>query len=106
MKLEQLKKMIREIAKKEMLKEVEINWNAVQNAIINFLKTNTKILDKKVQSKVNEGVSRGSKVNKYETANSIMRDIICVMSEAYSVLSQANSPQSLSRLHIGSRIGL
>jgi hypothetical protein len=26
---------------------------------------------------VNEGVSRGSKVNKYETANSIMRDIIC-----------------------------
>ena len=26
---------------------------------------------------VNEGVSRDSKVNKYETANSIMRDIIC-----------------------------
>jgi hypothetical protein len=31
MKLEQLKKMIREIAKKEMLKEEEINWKAVQN---------------------------------------------------------------------------
>jgi hypothetical protein len=26
---------------------------------------------------VNEGVSRESKINKYETANSIMRDIIC-----------------------------
>jgi hypothetical protein len=32
MKLEQLKKMIREVAKKEMLKEEEINWKAVQNA--------------------------------------------------------------------------
>jgi hypothetical protein len=31
MKLEQLKKMIREVAKKEMLKEEEINWKAVQN---------------------------------------------------------------------------
>jgi len=61
MKLEQLKKMIREVAKKEMLKEEEINWNAVQNAIINFLKTNTKILDKKVQSKDTEGVKNGLK---------------------------------------------
>ena len=61
MKLEQLKKMIREIAKKEMLKEEEINWNAVENAIINFLKTNTKILDKKVQSKDTEGVKNGLK---------------------------------------------
>ena len=61
MKLEQLKKMIREIAKKEMLKEEEINWNAVQNAIINFLKTNTKILDKKVQSKDIDGVKGGLK---------------------------------------------
>jgi len=61
MKLEQLKKMIREVAKKEMLKEEEINWNAVQNAIINFLKTNTKILDKRVQSKDIDGVKGGLK---------------------------------------------
>jgi hypothetical protein len=41
--------------------EADVNWNAVQNAIINFLKTNTKILDKKVQSKDTEGVKNGLK---------------------------------------------
>jgi Ca2+-binding EF-hand superfamily protein len=45
--------------KDESLTEEEIKWNAVQNAIINFLKVNTKILDKRVQAKDTEGVKGG-----------------------------------------------
>jgi len=41
--------------------EADVNWNAVQNAIINFLKMNTKILDKKVQAKDTDGVKGGLK---------------------------------------------
>lgn len=37
----------------------EIKWNAVENAIINFLKANTKILDKRVKDKDTEGVKGG-----------------------------------------------
>ena len=43
------------------LNEEEIKWDAVQNAIINFLKMNTKILDKRVQAKDTEGVKGGLK---------------------------------------------
>ena len=45
----------------ESVNEEEIKWNAVQNAIINFLKANTKILDKRVQAKDTEGVKGGLK---------------------------------------------
>ena len=45
----------------ESVNEADLNWNAVQNAIINFLKVNTKILDKKVQAKDTEGVKGGLK---------------------------------------------
>jgi hypothetical protein len=45
----------------ESVNEADLNWNAVQNAIINFLKMNTKILDKKVQAKDTEGVKGGLK---------------------------------------------
>ena len=45
----------------ESVNEEEIKWNAVQNAIINFLKANTKILDKRVQAKDAEGVKGGLK---------------------------------------------
>lgn len=45
----------------ESINEADVNWNAVQNAIINFLKMNTKILDKKVQAKDTEGVKGGLK---------------------------------------------
>lgn len=41
--------------------EADVNWNAVQNVIINFLKMNTKILDKRVQAKDTEGVKSGLK---------------------------------------------
>jgi hypothetical protein len=41
------------------LNEEEIKWNAVENAIINFLKMNTKILDKRVQAKDTDGVKGG-----------------------------------------------
>jgi hypothetical protein len=34
---------------KTSINEEEIKWNAVENAIINFLKMNTKILDKRVK---------------------------------------------------------
>ena len=47
--------------KTESVNEADVNWNAVQNAIINFLKMNTKILDKKVQAKDTEGVKGGLK---------------------------------------------
>ena len=47
--------------KTESVNEADLNWNAVQNAIINFLKVNTKILDKKVQAKDTEGVKGGLK---------------------------------------------
>jgi hypothetical protein len=43
------------------LNEEEIKWNAVENAIINFLKMNTKILDKRVQAKDTDGVKGGLK---------------------------------------------
>lgn len=39
--------------------EEEIKWNAVENAIINFLKMNTKILDKRVKDKDTVGVKGG-----------------------------------------------
>ena len=39
--------------------EEEIKWNAVENAIINFLKMNTKILDKRVKDKDTDGVKGG-----------------------------------------------
>jgi hypothetical protein len=45
----------------ESVNEEEIKWNAVENAIINFLKMNTKILDKRVQAKDTEGVKGGLK---------------------------------------------
>lgn len=41
------------------LNEEEIKWDVVQNAIINFLKMNTKILDKRVQAKDTNGVKGG-----------------------------------------------
>jgi predicted ABC-type ATPase len=37
----------------------EIRWDSVENAIINFLKANTKILDKRVQAKDTEGTING-----------------------------------------------
>ena len=43
------------------LNEEEIRWQAVENAIINFLKMNTKILDKRVQAKDTDGVKGGLK---------------------------------------------
>jgi len=45
----------------QLTNEADLNWNAVQNAIINFLKVNTKILDKRVQAKDTEGVKGGLK---------------------------------------------
>jgi hypothetical protein len=47
--------------KGESVNEADLNWNAVQNAIINFLKANTKILDKRVQAKDTDGVKSGLK---------------------------------------------
>jgi hypothetical protein len=47
--------------KDESVNEEEIKWNAVENAIINFLKMNTKILDKRVQAKDTDGVKGGLK---------------------------------------------
>jgi hypothetical protein len=47
--------------KDESLTEEEIKWNAVENAIINFLKANTKILDKRVKDRDTEGVKGGLK---------------------------------------------
>jgi RNA polymerase-interacting CarD/CdnL/TRCF family regulator len=41
------------------LNEEEIKWNAVENAIINFLKMNTKILDKRVKDRDTDGVKGG-----------------------------------------------
>ena len=35
------------------------NWGTIENVIINFLKANTKILEKRVQSKDIEGTKRG-----------------------------------------------
>ena len=43
----------------ESINEEEIKWNAVENAIINFLKMNTKILDKRVKDKDTDGVKGG-----------------------------------------------
>ncbi len=45
----------------ESINEEEIKWNAVENAIINFLKANTKILDKRVKDRDTEGVKGGLK---------------------------------------------
>jgi hypothetical protein len=44
---------------KTSINEQEIKWNAVENAIINFLKMNTKILDKRVKDKDTDGVKGG-----------------------------------------------
>jgi hypothetical protein len=46
---------------KEEVNEEEIKWNAVENAIINFLKMNTKILDKRVKDRDVHGVKGGLK---------------------------------------------
>jgi len=46
-------------AKKDESVNEDVNWNAVQNAIINFLKVNTKTLDKRVQAKDTDGVKGG-----------------------------------------------
>jgi hypothetical protein len=45
--------------KDESINEEEINWNATENAIINFLKMNTKILDKRVKDRDVNGVKGG-----------------------------------------------
>jgi hypothetical protein len=45
--------------KDESINEEEIKWNAVENAIINFLKMNTKILDKRVKDRDTDGVKGG-----------------------------------------------
>ena len=45
----------------QLTNEADLNWNVVQNVIINFLKANTKILDKRVQAKDTEGVKGGLK---------------------------------------------
>jgi hypothetical protein len=45
--------------KDESVNEEEIKWNAVENAIINFLKMNTKILDKRVKDRDTNGVKGG-----------------------------------------------
>jgi hypothetical protein len=42
-----------------MLNEEEVKWNAVETAIINFLKMNTKILDKRVKDRDTDGVKGG-----------------------------------------------
>lgn len=44
---------------KPSINEVEVKWNAVENAIINFLKMNTKILDKRVKDRDTDGVKGG-----------------------------------------------
>jgi len=46
-------------SKNESINEEEINWNATENAIINFLKMNTKILDKRVKDRDVNGVKGG-----------------------------------------------
>jgi len=46
-------------SKNESINEEEIKWNAVENAIINFLKMNTKILDKRVKDRDADGVKGG-----------------------------------------------
>jgi hypothetical protein len=44
----------------ESVNEAEdINWGATENAIINFLKMNTKILDKRVKDRDTDGVKKG-----------------------------------------------
>lgn len=49
----------KKINKEESVNEAEINWSATENAIINFLKMNTKILDKRVKDRDTEGVKGG-----------------------------------------------
>ena len=43
----------------ESINEEDINWSATENAIINFLKMNTKILDKRVKDRDTDGVKKG-----------------------------------------------
>jgi hypothetical protein len=43
----------------ESVNEEDINWGATENAIINFLKMNTKILDKRVKDRDTDGVKKG-----------------------------------------------
>ena len=52
-------KAAKSINKRESVNEEEINWNATENAIINFLKMNTKILDKRVKDRDVNGVKGG-----------------------------------------------
>jgi hypothetical protein len=52
-------KAAKSINKGESVNEEEIKWNAVENAIINFLKMNTKILDKRVKDRDTDGVKGG-----------------------------------------------
>jgi Ca2+-binding EF-hand superfamily protein len=52
-------KAAKSINKGESVNEEEINWNATENAIINFLKMNTKILDKRVKDRDVNGVKGG-----------------------------------------------
>ena len=49
------------VANESKINEEEIKWNAVENAIINFLKMNTKILDKRVKDRDTDGVKGGLK---------------------------------------------
>jgi len=46
-------------SKMESINEEDINWGATENAIINFLKMNTKILDKRVKDRDTDGVKKG-----------------------------------------------
>jgi hypothetical protein len=49
----------KKINNEESVNEEEVKWNAVENAIINFLKMNTKILDKRVKDRDTNGVKGG-----------------------------------------------
>ena len=49
------------VTNESKINEEEIKWNAVENAIINFLKMNTKILDKRVKDRDTDGVKGGLK---------------------------------------------
>ena len=49
----------KKVSESVIKEEEEIRWNAVENAIINFLKMNTKILDKRVKDRDTDGVKGG-----------------------------------------------
>ena len=52
------KSKLKQIIKEELLNEKE-NWNAVNNVFLNFLKVNTKTLEKFVKSKDREKIAKG-----------------------------------------------